>query len=190
MKMSALVAALVLTGCATVGPKFNQHDICPAGSEIERAGEVFLIVDPADGYLSLWKDRWPWETSHLGRHAETRPKLELVCVEPRRPALGIKQRQAVFKAVGTNDYIFGSTEYGVSVGGVVPEAGVLEAQQLIGKPVWFAGGTVTSTLQKLDNLKPYVVNGVELGTKAMDSNKIYLIVTHQNESARVPIIKD
>lgn len=185
----ALAASLLLGGCAAISPKFDQAALCPAGPSKENSGEIYLITYPMNGYLSLWKDRWPWSESNLGQYVKSNPKLELVCIEPRVPSLGSKQRQAVFKVSGTNTYIFGAVKYGNTVGGVVPESDINLAKQLIGNPVWFASRTESTYFKKMDNLTPYIVKRIELGKGITDKSEIYIIVMLKNEEARIPIIK-
>lgn len=186
-KALAIFMALLLGSCAT---KFDQSSLCPNGSTKQNSGETYLITDPGDGFLSLWKNKWPWDRTHLGQYEKAYPKLELVCIEQHSPSSGMKQRQAIFKVAGANDYIFGSVKYGTTIGGVVAEADFLKAQQFVNKHVWFAARTESSSFQRIDNLKPYIVKRIELGTNVMDSSELYLVVTHQNKEVRVPIVED
>jgi len=179
-----------LTGCASLAAKFDQASLCPEGSDKENAGEIYLMTYPSDGYLSLWKERWPWDSSHLGKYGKTRSKLEMVCVEPRVSLLGIRQRQVVFKVSGGNDYVFGSTKYGNTPAGVVAESQVIEAKKLEGRTVWFAYKTKGFFFERLKNLTPYKVKRIDLGTKIIDTYEVYIVVSNEQEDVRVPVIKD
>lgn len=91
-KVLAIYMALLLVVCAT---KFDQSSLCSSGSTKQNSGETYLIADPGNVFLSLWKNQWPWDRTHLGQYEKAHPKLELVCIEQHSPSLGVKQRQAV-----------------------------------------------------------------------------------------------
>jgi hypothetical protein len=166
------------SGCANTN--YKKSDVC-AGA-VPANGDLYIITDASEGFLSRSKDKWP---SDLFVLPEDIP-ISLQCIIPKKQTSRLYQRRAVFEIEGSGNLVFGTTTSDGTPKGVMRKEVFAQAKELEGKTLWFTGD-VGDVFNAADNLKPYRVKAITR-PGILSIGDLTMVVDLIDSELKVPLI--